>query len=323
MLTNSVLMIIGFVLLTYAADRFVAGSAAIARNFGLSPLVIGLTIVALGTSAPELFVSITAALQGNAGLAVGNVIGSNIANIGLVLGVSAMIAPLSVHSKVLRREYPILFFIMLLTWSLMLDGDLDRFDGIILLICCVLLMAGLAWLALSTRNHEPMTQEYEQEYGKPMATRTAVGWFIFGLILLPLSSKLIVFSAVEIAKVFGMSDLIIGLTIVALGTSLPEVAASIIGAIKGEHDIAIGNILGSNMFNLVAVLPFAGLIDPHILDTHILTRDIPVMLGVTIILFIVAYGFRGPGHITRWEGILLIACYVSYIAWLIYSASIL
>ena len=318
MLIPSIQIIIGLIFLVWGADRFVAGAAALARNMGISPLLIGLTIVALGTSAPEIFVAITASLQGNPALAIGNALGSNIANIGLVLGLSAIVAPLTVHSKTLKREYPVLFGISLVAWILMMDGDLSRLDGSILLIGLSLFLIWMTWLGLHPKNHDPMIDEYRAEIPSAMSTGIASLWLVLGLIVLPLSSKLLVDGAVDIAKIFGLSDFVIGLTIVAVGTSLPEIATSVTAAIKGEDDIAIGNIIGSNMFNLLAVLPFPGLIAPGIVDPKLLTRDLPVMLGLTVLLFIVAYGFRGPGHIKRYEGFLLLFAYLGYLIMLIH-----
>ena len=314
------LIIIGFSLLAWGADRLVTGAANMARHLGISPLLIGLTIVALGTSAPEIFVSVTAALRGSPGLAIGNAIGSNIANIGLVLGLSALIAPLQVHSQTLRREYPILFLVMLLTLLLLLDGELSRIDGIILILCLLVVFSILIWFSRRRQDKEPLAAEYQSELSHIMPLGKACLWFSVGLIILPIASNLTVQSAISLAQILGVSDLIIGLTIIAIGTSLPEVAASIVAAIRGEHDIAIGNILGSNMFNLLVVLAIPGLIEAIQVDLSILNRDIPFMFGLTIALFLVAYGFRGPGHITRFEGIILLLSYVAYLTVLVVSA---
>ena len=272
----------------------------------------------MGTSTPAIFVAITASLQGNPALAIGNALGSNIANIGLVLGLCAIVAPLTVNSKTLKREYPVLFGISIVAWILMMDGDLSRLDGSILLIGLSAFIIWMTWLGLNPKNSDPMIDEYQAEIPSAMSTGIASLWLIVGLVILPLSSKLLVDGAVDIAKVFGISDFVIGLTVVAVGTSLPEIATSVTGAIKGEDDIAIGNIIGSNMFNLLAVLPFPGLIAPGKIDPMLLTRDLPVMLGLTVLLFIVAYGFRGPGHIKRYEGFLLLFAYLGYLIILIH-----
>ncbi len=318
----------GLVLLVWGADRFVTGAAATARNLGVSPLIIGLTIVGFGTSAPEMLVSAMAAWAGNPGIAMGNAIGSNITNIGLVLGVTALITPLSVHSATLRREFPVLFAVMLLTLLLLLDGDLSRLDGIILLGGFGLMVYWLVGLGLRERacdpvvqTCDPMQQEFADEIPSDMSNGRALFWVALGLLILLLSSRLLVWGAVNVAHYFGVSDLIIGLTIIAIGTSLPELAASITGALKGEHDIAIGNVLGSNMFNLLAVLGLPGLIHPMTTPDGVMSRDFPVMVGFTVLLFIFAYGLRGPGHIKRLEGGVLLAGFVAYMGLLYYAST--
>jgi len=313
MLLNLAAVITGFALLIWGADRFITGAAAIARNLGLSPMLIGLTIVGFGTSAPEILVSTMASFQDNAGLAIGNAIGSNIANIGLILGVTAMIMPLSVNSDTLRREYPILLAISLGTLVLMLDEELGRLDGAILLCGLVLVIYGMIHIAKRGRaKGDPMVAEFAAEIPETMSTKTAALWFLGGLAVLLISSRMLVWGAVNIATAFGVSDLVIGLTIVALGTSLPELAASITSAVKKEHDIAIGNVIGSNMYNLLAVLAVPGLIAPGIFAPEALSRDLPIMIGLTLALFIMGFGFGGPGRINRFEGLLLTCCFVGY-----------
>ncbi|MCF6353877.1 MAG: calcium/sodium antiporter [Candidatus Polarisedimenticolaceae bacterium] len=319
MLLNTVAIMVGFALLVWGADRFVLGAAAIARNLGLSPMLIGLTIVGLGTSAPEILVSVMASFQGNPGLAIGNALGSNIANIGLILGLTALIVPLTVCSNALRREYPILLAICMLVLVLMLDGELGRLDGAILLVALVLVIIALASIALRSRTEkdkDPMVSEYEAEMPEALSTKSAILWFVIGLALLLFSSRLLVWGAVNIAVSFGISDLVIGLTIVALGTSLPELAASITSALKGEHDIAIGNVIGSNIYNLLAVLAVPGLVVPGLFAPEVLSRDLPVMIGLTLAIFVMGYGFRGSGRINRFEGLLLVLCFVAYQAFL-------
>ena len=321
MLLNVAAIVVGFALLVWGADRFVLGAASIARNLGLSPMLIGLTIVGLGTSAPEILVSTMASVQGNPGLAIGNAIGSNIANIGLILGITALIVPLTVCSDALRREYPILLAICMLVLVLMLDGELGRIDGAILMLSLVLVIYGLARIALRSRTEtDPMEAEYEAEMPEAISTKAAVIWFIVGLGVLLFSSRLLVWGAVNIAVSFGISDLIIGLTIVALGTSLPELAASITSALKNEHDIAIGNVIGSNMYNLLAVLSVPGVIMPGIFAPEVLSRDLPIMIGLTLAIFIMGYGFGGNGRINRFEGLLLVLCFVGYQAFLFIGA---
>jgi len=302
----------GFVALVWGADRFVNGASATASNFGISPLIIGLTIVGLGTSAPEIFVSIVAAWQGNPSLAVGNAIGSNIANIGLVLGCTAIMIPLIVKSEILRREYPVMFVIMLVALILMVDGHLGFWDGIILTSGVILMIYWIVSLSLRKNKRDPLEKEYAKEIPQ-LSTQMGIFWLIVGLIILLISSRFLVWGAVNVAHALGVSDLIIGLTIVAIGTSLPELAASLISAYKKEPDIAIGNIIGSNMFNLLVVLGLPGIIAPHMLDASVLSRDFPFMIGLSVALFAVAYGFRGDGRITRIEGALLLIAYFTYL----------
>ncbi len=301
----------GFAVLVWGADRFVIGAAATARNLGVSPLIIGLTIVGIGTSAPEILVSAMAAWQGNPALGVGNALGSNITNIGLVLGATALITPLVVRSETLRREYPLMFAIMLFSLALLLDGDMSRLDGALLLAGLVLMVIWMVRLGLR-RDHDPLQDEYEQEIPH-LSTARALAWLVFGLLLLLGSSRMLVWGAVDIAQAFGISDLIIGLTIVAIGTSLPELAASVMSALRGEPDIAIGNVIGSNMFNLLAVLGLPGLIHPTPLAPEVLNRDYVFMIGLSIALFAMAYGFRGDGRVNRLEGALLLGGYGAYL----------
>ncbi|MEJ1296626.1 MAG: calcium/sodium antiporter [Candidatus Sedimenticola sp. (ex Thyasira tokunagai)] len=313
MLLDIAAIIAGFALLVWGAERFVTGASVIARNLGISPMVIGLTIVGLGTSAPEILVSAMAAYQGNPGLAIGNAVGSNIANIGLILGITAVIVPLNVNSNTLKREYPILLAVSLTTLILMLDGQLGRLDGMILLIGLVAILFGLVHIAMRERNNgDPLKAEFEAEMPDEMSTGKALLYFVIGLSLLLVSSKILVWGAVNIATALGISDLVIGLTIVALGTSLPELAASIVSALKKEHDIAIGNVIGSNMYNLLAVLSVPSLIAPGAFDPMALSRDMPVMIALTLAMFVMAYGFRGPGRINRFEGALLVLVFIGY-----------
>ncbi len=309
----------GFVLLVWGAERFVHGAAALARNLGISPLVIGLTIVGIGTSAPEILVSAVAAWQGNPSMGVGNALGSNIANIALVLGITALISPLKVNSQTLRREYPVMFLIMIIALILLLDGQFTRFDGLILLTGLVIVLNWMIKLGMKEKK-DPLELEYEHEIPH-IATGKAIFWLIVGLTLLLFSSRILVWGAVNIAQALGVSDLIIGLTVVAIGTSMPELAASIMSALKKEHDIAIGNVIGSNIFNMLAVLGLPGLIAPYTLDPAVLTRDFPWMIGLSIALFVFAYGFRGEGRINRWEGLLLLCSYFVYLGVLYFDVS--
>ena len=311
-------IIVGFGVLVWGAERFVHGAAAIAKNFGISPLIIGLTIVGIGTSAPEILISIIATYQGNPALAVGNALGSNITNIALVLGITAIVMPLTVKSETLRREYPIMFIIMLVSLVLVMDNHLGQLDGLILISG---LFVMLFWMIQQGKKQkrDPLEKEFEQEI-PDISTQKALLWFVIGLVLLIASSRGLVWGSVNIAKAAGISDLVIGLTIVAIGTSLPELAASIMSALKKEPDIAIGNIIGSNMFNMLVVFGIPGLMSPHIIDSAILERDFPFMIGLSIALFITAYGFKGEGRINRYEGSLLLGGYITYMVVLYYTA---
>ncbi len=313
-------LIAGLVLLVWSADRFVEGSASTARHFGMPPLLIGMVIVGFGTSALEMVVSALASLDGNAGIALGNAYGSNICNIALILGVSALINPIMVHSTVLRKELPILTLVTILTVGLLANLDLSRLDAVVLL----LVFGGLmAWTIIQglKRKTDTLAKEVESETAeKEMPIKRAVFWLVAGLLLLIASSRILVWGAVEIAQVFGVSDMIIGLTIVAVGTSLPELASSVIAARKGEHDIALGHVLGSNLFNTLAVVGIAGSIHPFAVEPETLSRDMVVMGALTISLFLIGYGFRGrQGRINRFEGAALLMVYVGYTAWLISS----
>ncbi len=320
MSTELLAIIGGFVVLTWSADRFVVGASAIAYNLKVSPLIIGLTIVGLGTSAPEMLVSMVAAWQGNSGLAVGNALGSNIINTGLILGVSALIIPLKVHSSIIRRELPVLLLVMVIALLLLLDGTLGRLDGIILLTGMALVVTWLIRVGkTSPPPEDPMSDEFADEMPTDMSMGRAVLWLIVGGLCLLGSSRLLVWGAVSVAESMGISDLVIGLTVVALGTSLPELAASVMSALKNEHDIAIGNVIGSNIFNLLAVLGLPGLINPGAIDAEVLTRDFPVMVGLTLALFVMAFGFRGPGRINRFEGALLVLAFCGYQTLLYFS----
>ncbi len=315
MLYEVLAIIVGFALLVWGADRFVIGAAATARNLGVPTIIIGLTIVGFGTSAPEMLVSGVAAWQGNPGLAVGNAIGSNITNIALILGATALVTPLAVSSQILKREMPILLGIMALGFFLLVDGYLGLLDGVIFLSGLALLMIWMTWLGLSSRSqkHDALEDEFSDEIPTDLSMPAALGWLALGLIVLLISSRILVWGAVGIAQAFGVSDLVIGLTIVALGTSLPELAAAVVSALKNEHDIAIGNVIGSNMFNLLGVMGIPAVIQPLAIDNDVLTRDYPVMVILTIALLAMAYGFRGHrGRITRIEGTVLLGGYIGY-----------
>ena len=311
----------GFALLIWSADLFVTGASATARNLGISPLIIGLTIVGLGTSAPEILVASIASLGGNPALAVGNAIGSNITNIALVLGATAVVVPLSVHSGILEREYPLLLIATIAAVILLsYDNHLGSVDGILMFVLLAVLMVWIVRSALQQRRRniqsgdeaDPLSSEFEQEIPEGMPSKKASLLLLSGIIILLFSSKLLVWGAINIATVLGVSDLIIGLTIVAIGTSLPELAASVMSARKGEHDIALGNVIGSNMFNTLGVLGVTGLIQPAILDAGVLSRDLPIMLGLTLLMLAMAFGRKNAGTITRFEGGILLVIFAAY-----------
>jgi cation:H+ antiporter len=307
-----VIFIIGLAFLSWSADRFVYGASALAKNMGISPMIIGLTIVAMGSSAPEIVVSATASFNGNPDTAVGNALGSNITNIALVLALTALLKPLSVTSSTVRREMPVLLGVTLLAVYFLSDGQLVMSEGIALIVLFFVVIGGLTWMSLNVEKGDLLQAETEEELPSNVPTHRAIFWVIVGLIFLPLSAHFMVESAVEIARYFGLSDLIIGLTVIAIGTSLPELAACIAGVLKGEDDLALGNIIGSNIFNLLAVLAMPGLIAPGLLDPSAANRDMYVMLGVTILLIAFSFNFRGARRINRWEGAALIACYLGY-----------
>ncbi len=307
----------GLILLVWSADRFVEGAASTARHFGMPSLLIGMVVVGFGTSAPEMVVSAISASQGSPGIALGNAYGSNITNIALVLGLTALISPIAVHSQVLRKELPILMGITALSAWQLWDNELSRMDALVLLVVFTGLLAWTLWQGLQ-RKPDSLGGEVEQEMEvRCMPLGRAFFWLITGLVLLIASSRLLVWGAVEIAHGLGVSDLIIGLTVVAVGTSLPELASSVIATRKGEHDLALGNVIGSNLFNTLAVVGIAGTIHPLAVSPEVLSRDIFVMAILTGALFIIGYGFRGPGRINRYEGVALLACYIGYTVYLL------
>ena len=323
MLLYFAMVISGISLLVWSADRFTDGAAAIARNFGISPLIVGLTIVAMGSSAPEIGVSLNAALNGTPGLAIGNAIGSNIANVGMVLGIAALVVPLKVQSNMLKREIPVLFFAMLLAFVLMLDKELSRIDGLTLLLGLFLYITWLTTAAIRGRNKKDlMLQELIDELPEQMPNWKATFWVVIGLVLLQISSKLLVAGAVEIARQFGVSDFLIGVTIVAVGTSLPELAASITGVLKGEHELAIGNVIGSNIFNLLAVLGVPAVVTVVTVSYEILLIDYSFMFGLIVAVCFMAWGRKGkPGEISRLEGAVLLSLFIGYQAYQFFMAA--
>lgn len=320
MFTALAAIALGLALLVWGADRFVLGASALARNLGVSPLLIGLTVVGFGTSAPEILVSITASSQGNPGLAIGNAIGSNIANIGLILGTTALITPLLMRSEILRGEYLLLLAVSVCALLLLSDGQFSRFDGGLLLGGILIATLALVRLGQGRSRNDPLASEFDAEIPRDMSTLAATSWLALGLLVLLISSRMLVWGAVYVAQTFGVSDLVIGLTIVAIGTSLPELAASVMSAFKGEPDIAIGNVIGSNLYNLLAVLGIAGVIAPSTVTEDVISRDLPVMLALTILLYLLGRGHDDHGHINRTQGGLLLATFIAYQGWLLYTA---
>jgi cation:H+ antiporter len=298
--------------MVWAADRLVAGASATARNLGVSPLIIGLTIVGFGTSAPELVVSAVASYRDNAGLALGNAVGSNIANLGLVLGITALIYPLRLESVALKREYPLLLLIMLVCLFMLLDLEYSQTEGWILLVGLAVLVRWLVQLGMQRPTTDPLAEEFEAEIPTDVPTKVAVFWLCVGLVVLPISSTFLVEGAVSIAKGLGVSDIVIGLTIVSFGTSLPELATAVTSALRKEDDLAIGNIIGSNMFNMLGVLGIAAVIRPVEAEPILLARDFPVMFLMTGLLFLMATDFKGPGRIGRRSGLLLLSIFIGY-----------
>lgn len=308
----------GFALLIWGADRFVIGAAGTARSLGVPTLLIGLTVVALATSAPEILVSVSASINGNPELAVGNAIGSNIANIALVLGLTAVIRPMEVRSTILRREMPALLAVTLLTTMVFLDSYLGRLDGIMLIGGLVLVLHWLVRLGMRSQVTDPLHEEIAAELPDEMPIGRAAVWLAIGLTVLLVGAQLLVWGAHNLALALGVSDLIIGLTVVAVGTSLPELAVSIVSALKNEHDIALGNIIGSNMFNCLAVIGPAAIIHPSDFTPSMLTMHLPVMIALTLVLFALTYNFTGTGRISRIEGFILLAVFVGYEGYLVY-----
>ena len=302
----------GLIILTYGADRFVDGAAATASNFGVQPLLIGFVVVGFATSTPEILVSGAAAINGNPIMGIGNAIGSNIANIGLVLGATAIVAPLTVRSAILRREFPIMFAALLFATALLWDGHLSRGDGVWLALGLVVMISATVWLGMKARGTDPLAQEFDKELAKSMSAAAGLFWVVVGLVLLVVGSKLLVSGAVDIARHFRVSDIVIGLTIVAVGTSLPELAASLASALKNEPEIALGNIIGSNMFNALAVLATPALIRPTSFGPEVMRRDVPIMLVLTAALFVMSWSHKRPGRISRLEGTLLLGAFAAY-----------
>lgn len=315
-------VVFGLVLLVWSAGRFVDGSSAAASHFRVPPLLIGMVIVGFGTSAPEMTVSAISASQGNPDIALGNVFGSNSTNIALILGLTALLSPIAVHSRVLRKELPILTLATGVAAFLMFDGMFSRQDAFVLLLLFALLMGWSVWEGIM-KSGDGFAVEMENELEQhPMPLGKALMLVATGLLLLLVSSRMLVWGAVGIAGTLGVSDIVIGLTVVAVGTSLPELASSIAAVRKGEHEIALGNVLGSNLFNILAVAGVAGAICPSAIEQSVFFRDIVIMLLLTVSLFVIGYGFRGQGtgRINRIEGSILLGSFAAYTIYLVSTA---
>lgn len=298
---QALVLIVSLLVLAWSADKFVDGACGVAKFFGISPFFIGMVIVGFGTSAPEMLVSATSALSGSPDIALGNAYGSNIANIALILGVAAIVNPIKVDRSLIKKELPFLLLTIPLTVVLILDGQISRIDAVILLAVFLVIM-----VVSSLGKKEELPEDSEN--GEKVSIFKSLFWLVFGLALLISSSKALVWAAQEIAVWLGISELIIGLTIIALGTSLPELASSVSAARKNEHEVAFGNVVGSNLFNTLCVVGIAAVIAPVASDPKILLRDIPIVSVLTLLLFV----FAARQKISRFSGVLLVAVYFTY-----------
>lgn len=322
MLYSLLYLAFGLGLLIYAADKFVLGAASTAKHMGVSTMLVGLIIVGFGTSAPEMVVSAIASFKGNSGLALGNAVGSNITNIALVLGVGLLIVPMSIKSQTVKREMPILLLVSLLVFFLLIDLTLSFSDGVILIIGMFVVTGFLLYIGIKTDKDE-FSDELEAEFDLDISIKRAMIYLLMGIIMLPVASQVMVIGATDIATHFGVSDMVIGLTIVALGTSLPELAATISSALKKEHDLAIGNIVGSNIFNLLGVIGISGLIREYSFSAHFIKYDYFYMLMLTVVLFLASvYFVLKDQFISRVIGVVLLVMYATYMIWLYFSEGI-
>jgi cation:H+ antiporter len=315
LLLPSLLLIIGLALLVWSSDIFIEGAASTAKHLSISPLIIGVVVLGFGTSMPEVVVATLASLDNSPGLAIGNAVGSNIANIALVLGFTAIIAPIVVKSSILKRELPVLLAISVGAYLLVLDGHLDIYDGIILVVALVAVMGWMIKANKAIDTSDPLASETQSELDDlPELTKNkALIYLVGGLIILMLSAKMMVAGAVDIAHFFEVPEVVIGLTIIAIGTSLPELAAAISAARKNEADLMIGNIIGSNIFNILAVLAVPALLAPSALDSDVLYIDMPIMLGLTFMMLLMAIPRKGKAIIHKSEGILLVSLFIAFL----------
>lgn len=312
MLISAAEIIGGLLLLFWGADRLVIGAAATARNLGVSPVLVGLVIVGFATSAPEMLISALASLEEAPALAIGNALGSNIANLGLVLGTAVVICPLAVHSQTLRREFPAVVAVTILATVLFLDYDLSRFDAWVLLGALCVMTAWIIAVGSRSSVFDPIRPDYADEFPTDMRSRTAAIWLTLGLVTVLVGAQLMVNGATDVALFMGVSELVLGVTIVAVGTSLPELAVAIAGAAKGESDLVLGNVLGSNIFNLLAVIGIAGAIRPLELDPDVVTLHLPVMGVMTLAVFLLAYNSAMRVQLTRPVGVILLLTFLAY-----------
>jgi len=314
MITTALAILVGLALLSVGAEALVRGSAALALRLGITPLVVGLTVVAFGTSSPELVVSVKASLDGNGAIALGNVVGSNICNIALILGVSALIKPVRIEAQVIRREIPILIFASILLWAMLAGGELQRWMGLLLTVGLVAYIA-FSYGGARAEKNEAVREEFAEALPAPEARRAWVDvlFVLVGLAMLLFGANLFVDGAVAVAERFGVSQAVIGLTIVAVGTSLPELATSIVAAFKGEGDIAVGNAVGSSIFNILCILGVAALIRP-MATTGISMVDLAVMTACAVLVMPM---MRSGFCLNRWEGIFLLEVYVGYLYYVI------
>lgn len=320
MILAIIAVIVGLAVLVWSADKFVDGAVGVAEFCGMSTLLIGMVVVGFGTSAPELTVSVISASQGNPELALGNAYGSNIANIALILGATALISPILMQRSVIRGDLPILIAVSILSIVLVWDGSVVRWNGVLLLVVFALVMGYSIWRELR-KAHAEATESVEEESAEKASLGKSIMWLVLGLALLVASSRALVWGAVEIARTLGVSDLLIGLTIVAVGTSLPELASSIAAARKGENDIALGNIIGSNLFNTLAVVGLAAIVSPmDAIEKAVTYRDMPLMIALTVALIVLGFRRKGDGRLNRIAGAVLLAVYIGYLALLIVQA---
>ncbi len=316
MLLDVIYVVVGLAVLVWSADKFIDGAAATASYLGMSPLMVGMLIVGFGTSAPEMIVSAFAAINGNSGIALGNAYGSNIANIGLVLGITALLYPLSVGSRIVRREIPLLVLVLLVCLGFLYDTLLNRVESAIMLLAIIIIMIINTFYSNDSDSLADELTSNAQEKTKTTLGKSLL-WLTIGLLLLLVSSKYLVTGAVGIAQFFGVSDLVIGLTVIAIGTSLPELASSIAAAKKGESDIVLGNIIGSCLFNALAVVGIAGIIKPLSIDKIFLYRDFSTGMMLTLLLWIFTFGIRGKLRLNKKEGGVFLLSYIAYTVYLL------